>query len=152
MHRQAHPGATAEGGNLGEAEAEDFREDPAADGELRPPQAEQQERADEAQHRAAERRGGQGEEDRPAGKGDEGKQRIAAETDEGLLADRDDARIAGQQVPQRGEGESDRELHPRLQRRIACEERVGEAEQEEQAEAQLAPPAPHQAAIRGNRP
>jgi hypothetical protein len=100
LDRQRRTGAAAERFDLGEDQAIDFGHDPGADGEIGAAQAKDDERG---------RKGKQERDD--AAKNDrqqridpaidrEGKQHIAAEADECLLADGDETGIAGQQIPE----------------------------------------------------
>ena len=104
--RQAGAGAAAERRDLGEAEPEDLGDHPGADGEIGaatggrsgPPTG----IATSAPSDAGDR---DGEQRVDADEHGEGEQHVAAEADIGLLADRDEAGIAGEQVPQAGERE-----------------------------------------------
>ena len=98
--RQADPGAAAERGKLRRDQAKHLREHPRADREIMTAQPEQQAGRRQCHHRphhAGERQG----EQRMKSADDGGReQHVAAEADIGLLPDRNEAGIAGEQVPQ----------------------------------------------------
>ena len=100
---QRRAGAAAELPELGEDEPVDLGHHPGADGEIGALQAEHHEcgrQREEARHQA-------GQQDRQqridAGMDGEGEQQVGAEPHERLLADGDEARVAGQQVPVLGQ-------------------------------------------------
>ena len=99
--RQAGAGAAAERRDLRGEQPEHLGHDPGADGEIVPAQAEHQRRdrhCDDRRRRAPA--SGIAEQRMHAGEHRQREQQIGAEADIGLLADRDEAGIAGEQVPQ----------------------------------------------------
>ena len=99
--RQARAGAAAERGDLRGQQPEHLGHDPGADREIMPAQPEQQ-RGDRHRNSAAAMRPASGiahSGGRPAEHG-QPEQQIGAEAHIGLLADRDEAGIAGEQVPE----------------------------------------------------
>ena len=91
-------------------EREDLGDDPRADGEVAPAEAEDE-------RRDGKRDGGRGEpcesdggERRHVGPVAEQEQPVRADADEGLLSDRDEARVAREQVPHLGQCEQCEEL------------------------------------------
>jgi hypothetical protein len=96
---QAGAGTAAERRDLRSGEAKDFGDDPGADREIMAAQAEYQKR-----HRDRHAGGEEtGERDRPQRRNAEQdrkrEQRIGAESDIGLLPDRDQPGITGEQIP-----------------------------------------------------
>ena len=99
--RQAGAGAAAEHRDLRRQQAKHLGHDPGADREIMAAQPEHQARRPGSRRAAAI---DAGERDRPQrrnpGKDGEREQHIGAEPDIGLLADRDETGIAGEQIPQ----------------------------------------------------
>ena len=118
--RQRGAGAAAKLLDLGEHQPADLGDDPGADGEIGAAQTEHDQRrrnGDEAGDDA-------GEDDREDGidAGDQGKgeQRIGADADESLLADRNQAGTAGQQIPQLRQRQHGEDVKQFLQQRAAA--------------------------------
>src|SRR6266446_3733227 len=108
--RECPPRAAAEPGGVGDEQAIHLGHGPGADGEVAASEPEHQRRGrnrERGRHETCEEDGGERVHAQVVGQHD---QRVPAETDVGLLADRDEPGVAGQEVPHLRENQQRDEL------------------------------------------